>query len=304
MRTDYLYEFIQLTKNENFQTTADALFISQSTLSKHIQAIEAELGFALTSHNKNKFVLTPEGMEFLPYAQKMCDLRNEYTTLFKNRAKTMTLDIGTCHFTSIEDRLFSDAILQFSTEYPDCLIRTPPVMATDNIDEMLTDNERARLSCVIAKSLSTETMKFASSLINCSTILEWPISVLTRHDHPLAGRPVTLADIEKEELISLAYPTFANALAVKAFRSEGLIPIFSNTLNSFQSICDFVENGKGIYVVSEPVEEDSLPENLCLTKIVPEIYSETIIACSSRFNREYEKHFLEILKEKFSQFRL
>ena len=54
MRTDYLYEFIKLNELGNFQTAADALFISQSTLSKHIQAMENELEFSLISHNKTK----------------------------------------------------------------------------------------------------------------------------------------------------------------------------------------------------------------------------------------------------------
>ena len=299
MRTEYLYEFILLSKNGNFQSAADALFISQSSLSKHIQSIESELGFALIDHNKTKFSLTPDGMEFLPYAQKICDLRQEYTELFKNRGKTRILDVGTCHFTAVEDDLFSDVILKISEKYPDCLIHTPPVLATDNIDELLINSDRGKLSCLIAKTLSTETVKVTSSLIETKTIYKWPVSVLTRKDHPLAGKEISLHDIVNEQLISLAYPTFANSLAVKAFRSVGLIPVFSNTLNSFRSICDLVSNNRGIFLVTESISSSRLNDDLCITKITPEITAETFVAYNKLFNKDFELDFLDILINEF-----
>lgn len=313
MRTEYLYEFIVLTQFGNFQMAADSLFISQSSLSKHIQSIESELGFPLLRHNKNKFALTPEGMEFLPYANKICDLRIEYTELFKNRGNSRKLDIGTCHFTSIEDDIFSNAILRLSTEYPDCLIRTPPVMSTDNIDELLTENEHGRVPCVIAKTLSKSSGDDSTAgssasrgsvfpaYIKSETLYRWPLSILTRKDHPLAGNEISLGDIEHESLISLAYPTFANALAVNAFRSVGLIPVFSNTLNSFRSICDFVKTGKGIFVVTEPINLANLPAELCITQISPTIVSETFVAYNTLFTKDHELRFLEILKEEFGK---
>jgi len=299
MRTEYLYEFIALTKYGNFQIAADSLFISQSSLSKHIQSIESELGVALLRHNKNKFSLTPEGMDFLPYAVKICDLRNEYTELFKNRGNSRKLDIGTCHFSSVEDELFSNAILKFSLEFPDCLIRTPPVMSTDNLEEMLIENEHGKVPCLIAKTISNDMFK-EPSYLKTKTLFQWPVSVLTRTDHPLANGNISLESLSEETLISLAYPTFANALTVKAFRSAGLIPIFSYTLNSLQNIFDFVKNKKGIYIVTEPVKTSSLPEGLCLTEITPTIKSETFITHNSQFTHDYELRFLEILEEEFS----
>lgn len=301
MRTDYLYEFITLTEVGNFQYAADSLYISQSTLSKHIQAIEKELGFSLLSHNKNKFSLTPEGNDFLPFARQMCDIRNEYTELFKNRGKRRRLDIGTCHFSSFEDDAFSNAILKLSLEFPDCLIHTPPVMSADNLDDLLNENRRGGVPCLIAKTLSSIRSRFSSDEIQIKTLLSWPVSVLTRKDHPLAGSEISLKDIENESLISLAYPTFANALTVKAFQSQGLIPLFSNTLNSFRSVCDFVLNGKGIFVVTEPQDFSLLGSELALTPVSPEISTETFAAWNPLFSKEHDLRFLEILEEEFKK---
>jgi len=261
--------------------------------------MESELGFNLLAHNKNKFSLTPEGEDFLPFAIKICDIRNEYTEIFKNRGKTRRLVVAACHFTSSEDEAFSNAILRLSGEYPDCLIRTPPVLSFDNLEELIIENDNNKVSCLIAKELSDGSQSLLSSSIRTKTLLSWPVSVLTRTDHPFAGREVTLEDIEKEHLISLGYPTFANALAVRAFRTAGLIPMFSYTLNSFRSICDFVIGKKGIFLVTEPVDTSALPKDLCLTKITPELTTETFVAYNRLFSREHEQRFIELLQEEF-----
>ena len=47
MEIAVLREFVSLAENLNFSTTAKRLFITQSTLSRHIAALEHELGCRL-----------------------------------------------------------------------------------------------------------------------------------------------------------------------------------------------------------------------------------------------------------------
>lgn len=61
MKTEYLYEFSVLAQTLSFSRAAQALFLSQSTLSKHIQRMEEELGAQLLVHSTHAVSLTEAG---------------------------------------------------------------------------------------------------------------------------------------------------------------------------------------------------------------------------------------------------
>lgn len=61
MRMDILKEFTSLARNLNFSTTARELYITQSTLSKHIALLEKELGAVLFARDSHKVELTEAG---------------------------------------------------------------------------------------------------------------------------------------------------------------------------------------------------------------------------------------------------
>lgn len=68
MHIEQLDEFIVLAKLLNFSSAAEALCLSQSALSKHIAAMERDLGFPLLERGR-PLRLTPEGELFLRCAQ-------------------------------------------------------------------------------------------------------------------------------------------------------------------------------------------------------------------------------------------
>lgn len=69
MRVDYLREYVDLTQTRSFTRTAERFFITQSALSKHIAAVERELGFELLVCDRQGVSCTPFGEIFLQGAQ-------------------------------------------------------------------------------------------------------------------------------------------------------------------------------------------------------------------------------------------
>lgn len=65
MTTEHLNEFFILSTTLSYSETAEKLFISQSTLSRHINSMEKELGVHLFSRTTRNVVLTSEGKIFL-----------------------------------------------------------------------------------------------------------------------------------------------------------------------------------------------------------------------------------------------
>lgn len=78
LEIQYIREFITLAKYGNYMVAAEELFISQSSLSKHIMALEKELGVSLFNRTTRKVQLTQLGKSFLPYAQRIADADTEF----------------------------------------------------------------------------------------------------------------------------------------------------------------------------------------------------------------------------------
>jgi DNA-binding transcriptional LysR family regulator len=57
----YLFEFVNVAEKLNFSDAADDLFMSQATLSKHIAAMEEELGCKLFDRSTHQVALTESG---------------------------------------------------------------------------------------------------------------------------------------------------------------------------------------------------------------------------------------------------
>ncbi len=79
MRLEYIREFVTLCDTGKFQKTADTLFVAQSTLSKHMSALEDELGVTLLDRSGRTVTLSTQGKQFLPFARRMLSLQEEYT---------------------------------------------------------------------------------------------------------------------------------------------------------------------------------------------------------------------------------
>ena len=79
MELNYLREFVALAQTCHYQETADRLFISQPSLSKHIKTMEAELGAELFKRTSRRVELSEFGRAFLPYAQRIAAVQEEYT---------------------------------------------------------------------------------------------------------------------------------------------------------------------------------------------------------------------------------
>ncbi len=61
MKISAMREFLLLAANRNYSKTAEQLYMAQSALSRHIAAMEDELGVQLIQRTKNSFQLTEAG---------------------------------------------------------------------------------------------------------------------------------------------------------------------------------------------------------------------------------------------------
>ena len=79
-----LEAFIATVEHRSFSAAAEALFLSQPTISSHIQALESELQTKLIRRTTKKFEVTPEGQQLYEYAVALIRLQQKAVSELSN----------------------------------------------------------------------------------------------------------------------------------------------------------------------------------------------------------------------------
>lgn len=69
--------FLAIARLSSISRTADQMFMSQSTVTAHLQRLERALGYTLFQRLPNGVKLTPEGQQFMPLAESMAALEEQ-----------------------------------------------------------------------------------------------------------------------------------------------------------------------------------------------------------------------------------
>ena len=69
MDTEHIKEFLVMAKTQNYTSASEELYISQSSIFKHIRALESELGVQLFERDGKKVVMSEYGKMFVHHAE-------------------------------------------------------------------------------------------------------------------------------------------------------------------------------------------------------------------------------------------
>ena len=237
MDTGYIREFVMLADCLNFSEAAERLFISQSSLSKHIQALERELGTNLFIRTTRSIRLSDAGELYLSYARKIASLCTESEIAvedLKNRSST-SLTIAVMQNPQYYD--LAKYMTSFRTAYPEL---TFSMVEADEFG--LYDMFRKKQVNIIP---AYSTFHAAESYV-FMPMVESSIVAILRQNHPYAERKsVSLLQLGEERLL---LPTKGGALSNlihAAFHREGISP---NVIYEGSSIgcIDLVKAGMGV----------------------------------------------------------
>lgn len=119
MTFEQLKSFLAIVKYNHFTLASQELYISQSSISKHIKSLEKELGIELFNRQHRSVRLTDAGEEFYKFAKKsMADYKNVLSNMKKYSCEESScISIGVID-TMVEYGVAS-LIGDFQMEYPD-----------------------------------------------------------------------------------------------------------------------------------------------------------------------------------------
>ena len=78
MTLNQILYFRKVARLENYHQAAEELYISQPTLTKHLQKLEREMGTKLFSRSGNSYTPTFAGRKYMEYARKILQIQQDW----------------------------------------------------------------------------------------------------------------------------------------------------------------------------------------------------------------------------------
>ena len=296
MKIETLNEFIVLTDCKNYSKAADYLFISQSTLTKHIQQLEQELGVNLIDRSNNSFSLTLDGIVFYEYALKIVKLKQDVVARISapDSLGKISLSIGTGYLSLDEHAILSQAFTSFSTQYPHCSIRTVRFSTFNHCKSLLRNGD------ITIAILKYSNVSGLSSFINeqssdyeLTPLYYSPLVAILPKGHHLAEKSISILDLANEPFILGAQNTFRHHDCIATCLSSGFEPHIAHTLDTPEATISFVAQGKGISIMTESLAKKAIDDQVHMVYFDPPLIEQTaIISTKNQSPHTMESHFI------------
>lgn len=249
MRLEQLQAFLAIAETGSFQQAARKCAVTQSTISRQLQALEADLGMPLL-HRTAQAKLTIAGEQFLPHARKICqEWRNAMSELEELRlGKQPELCIAAIH--SVCAFHLPPVLQQFCQDYPEVQLRVTS-LGSDRALKVLKDG-LVDLAIVMNNRFLT-----ASPEMVVDVLYDEPVCVLMAADHPLTQ----YEQVPWAELVHYPQVVFKDGygmqrLVQEQFQRQGATLKAALELNTLDAFRGVVRQGELIALLPQGAIQD------------------------------------------------
>ena len=241
-----------IAKHQNITKAAEALYVSQPTLSKFLITLESDLGVKLFRKLGHKYVLTYAGERYLDYGARILRLK---TDLDVELADILKRDVGVLNLAFARMRctyMLPGTLPEFRALHPNVKV---------NIFEGSSDENDRRLLEGQVELAFYSRPAVENPQIEYETLDREELLICTCKDHPLRrfaqenpnGFPILNPELlEKENVILLQPEQRTRQLTDTIFQERGLR--FENTLSTsnLPAAMGLVARGYGVSFLFEP----------------------------------------------------
>lgn len=298
MNINYFKEFVILADTKNYLEASEILYISQSSLSKHIKSMENELGVMLFERTSRSVELTKIGELFLPYAKSIMNSQLEYTDMIRDELDDFRGQVTIGSIPAIAQYGITDLLVEFKKQFPQYMVK---IFEQDN-QKLIESLRQKQCDLIFVRDydylLNKEEFEIIPYLVD-------PMVALLPKNHPLASsETIRLEQLREEPFIMLEEDEFLQNLWERCCHHVGFKPRVSFSCHRLDGILDLVTKNMGVSIVmqnqvSHPADS-KLPAKppWATCKLIPEV-NVTVYLCyrKSKPLSKAARHFVECVKE-------
>ena len=227
----------------SFSAAAEELFISQSSLSKQIMALERELGVVLFDRSRRQIALTPAGAVFLDHARCIDDASRALLADLNQFKAEQALRIVAIPV--IAQYGIAAGIARFRSRHPDVAV----VLEEREASAILPALQNQQFDLAFLRDYYLD----RSAYLLCEVAKDRLLVAVARK-HRFAGRSsLALAELSDENHVMFDRGTVVHEIAVDACRAAGFEPrIFYASLR-IESVLGLVASNSGVALMMEKV---------------------------------------------------
>jgi len=277
MHISDLEEFVELAESSNYSEAAERLYITQSTLSKHILRMEQELGVVLFDRSSRHVQLSECGAVLLPYAKEIVALERKYSLAISEYRETWKSSIRFGTINNITAYQISEILVDFQKQNPGYhmnIINGSPyevydLLMDDKVDlAFLRYTERTDVSGLAIIPFAEDEIVAACAV-----------------GHPLAGRgKVALTDLKNERFLLYSERSFMYDCMMDACSKAGFVPKVAMNLSRTENLIDLAARNVGIGFFMKRHVMKYLNDGISLLEIDPP-YRSRIDVCYKKSHK-------------------
>lgn len=266
MDINYIHEFVVLEKIRNYLDASEELHLAQSSLSRHIQRMEEELGVTLFNRTTRGIDLSDAGKIFLPYAREIARLQKEYTLLLSQQIQSDLTTINVGVMPVMAQYKVTDLIAQFQQENEDFIVNIIEGDANTDLRQLLLED---KCDFVIINHADDYPPNFGI----IPFVSDYLVAVLPSR-HPLARQgfnPLPLKMLRNEPFLFLSRESHIRRLCDEACRNAGFEPHIRFSSSRAENLIDLVSKGMGISILTNRTASYFAGKGVTLLNLDPEI---------------------------------
>lgn len=243
MEINKLRSFVDVAETLSFSKTAENLYITQSSVSKHIKSLEKEIGHHLFLRTNKQVELSSYGQVALPYAKQILfnyDQMYDQLTKF-NEQKATRLRLGTiptfANYDAFQNATyFMDQHSDFTLTFHEC--------ETAQIYKLL-DNKKLDAAFI-------RTLTKLPDIYDTIEVKEESFQLFVPSDDPLAKKElVNVAELKDRDFLSLTENSLLQEPVIELCRQSGFEPKITFVSSRVSSILEMVKNNQGIAILMD-----------------------------------------------------
>ena len=240
MELSYINEFLVLAETNNFFDAADRLSVSESTLSRHIKALEEELGCSLFDRTTRTMKISSGGAIFLPYAEQFIALKQRCTNELNEAEKKEkhTIVVASSYF-------IDDVIANFLHTNEDIIVDV--IDSHGDLEDLKNKLRRNECSLAFAIDLQDPDQTLVSSRFDTDCYV-----AILPSNHRLAHRDsISLSELSEDPFVSFRANSRSDLTMKKLCRVAGFAPKISMSADVGSSIVPLIKKGFGVSILQK-----------------------------------------------------
>lgn len=247
--------FVQVAQHRSFSKAADALFLTQPSVTARIQSLERDLGEALFERNGRGVRMTEMGGAFLPFARRALKTLQDGRDALEGMRN---LDIGTLKLGSaltVSTYVLPKILKKYCSAFPGVEVSVHSGRSEQVLQMVLSDE----VHCALERTVHHP------EIITVPLYEDDLVLVAAPEHHFARKRTATVEEVGREALILFDKGSSYNALIQGVFRQHGIVPKTLMEMDTMEATKKMVEEGMGIALLPKVSTEREIE----LGRIVP-----------------------------------